>query len=302
MIEIDGLTVRYPRAARPALEGVSFTARAGALTAVVGPNGSGKSTIVRTLLGRVAPSAGTIRVRRAVAGAGARVGARAGANTEAGNVPHDATNGRVGEPAIEIGGTRLDPARRRALARRLAVVPQREEPAFALPVRDFIALGRHPHGRGFGGETAHDRDAIASAAERASVTSLLARSTAELSGGEWQRVRVARALAQGGEVLVLDEPTTFLDVAHEMAAFELFDALAREGRTVLLVSHQLNLVARFADHIVLLQQGRVAADGSADEVMRGEVLESVYDWPLVVSRDPAVGAPVLVPLRGRGRR
>ena len=274
MIEVDALTVRYPRATTPALDGVSFAARAGALTAVVGPNGSGKSTIVRTLLGRVLPTAGAIRIGGVLAGT----------------------------DRVTVDGTPLAPERRRALARRLAVVPQREEPAFPLTVRDFIALGRHPHGRGLGGESASDRHAVGDAAARADVEPLLGRWTSELSGGEWQRVRVARALAQGGEVLVLDEPTTFLDVAHEMAAFELFDALAREGRTILLVSHQLNLVARFADRIVLLQRGRVAADGTADEVMRGDVLEAVYDWPLVVTRDPAVGAPVLVPLRGRGRR
>ena len=101
--------------------------------------------------------------------------------------------------------------------------------------------------------------------------------------------------------MVLDEPTAFLDVAHEMAVFELLDALARDGRSILLISHQLNLVARFASHIVLLHEGRVAAHGSSDEVMRGEVLERVYNWPLVVTRDPAVGAPALLPLR-RSRR
>ena len=115
-------------------------------------------------------------------------------------------------------------------------------------------------------------------------------------------MRIARALAQGGSALVLDEPTTFLDIAHEMAVFELLDDLAREGLTVLLVSHQLNLVARFANHIVLMHRGEVATAGSPEEVMRGDVLERVYEWPLVVSRDPAVGAPVLVPLRGRGSR
>jgi iron complex transport system ATP-binding protein len=99
--------------------------------------------------------------------------------------------------------------------------------------------------------------------------------------------------------MVLDEPGTFLDVAHEMAVFELVDTLAREGRTVLLVSHQLNLVARFAAHIVLLHRGRVAAAGTPSDVMRGDVLEPVYEWPLVISRDPAIGAPVLVPLRRR---
>ena len=100
---------------------------------------------------------------------------------------------------------------------------------------------------------------------------------------------------------MLDEPTTFLDVAHEMAVFELLAALAADGMTVLLVSHQLNLVARFAEHIVLLHRGRVAAAGTPSEVMKGATLEAVYEWPLVVTRDPAVGAPALVPLRGRGR-
>jgi iron complex transport system ATP-binding protein len=130
---------------------------------------------------------------------------------------------------------------------------------------------------------------------------LASRAITELSGGEWQRVRLARAVAQGGEAIVLDEPTTFLDIGHEMAMFELLGQLAREGRAVLLVSHQLNLVARFAGHIVLLHHGRVACAGTAADVMQGAVLERVYEWPLVVTRDPAVGAPALVPLRARPR-
>jgi iron complex transport system ATP-binding protein len=131
----------------------------------------------------------------------------------------------------------------------------------------------------------------------AGVEHLLERHTDELSGGEWQRLRLARAIAQDAEAVVLDEPTTFLDIAHEMSAFELLADLARRGRAVVAVSHQLNLVSRFADRVVLLHRGVVAADGSPDEVMRASVLESVYEWPLVVSRDPAIGAPTLVPLR-----
>jgi iron complex transport system ATP-binding protein len=100
---------------------------------------------------------------------------------------------------------------------------------------------------------------------------------------------------------VLDEPTTFLDVAHEMSVFELLHELTREGVTVLLVSHQLNLVARFADEIVLLHEGHVAAVGTPNDVMQAPILERVYEWPLVVTRDPAVGAPALLPLRV-GRR
>jgi iron complex transport system ATP-binding protein len=158
-----------------------------------------------------------------------------------------------------------------------------------------------PHGSRWGGTSNEDADIAGKAMEAAGVAAFAERSTDALSGGEWQRVRVARALAQGGETLVLDEPTTFLDIAHEMALFELADSLARRGRAVLLVSHQLNLVARFAHHVVLLHHGRVAAAGSPAEVMAGPTLERVYEWPLVVTHDPAVGAPALVPLRG-GRR
>jgi len=96
---------------------------------------------------------------------------------------------------------------------------------------------------------------------------------------------------------VLDEPTTFLDLAHEMALFELVHSLAQDGMAVLLVSHELNLVARFASTVVLLHRGRVAAAGPAEAVMQASLLEKIYEWPLVISRDPAVGSPALVPLR-----
>ncbi|MBX3133186.1 MAG: ABC transporter ATP-binding protein [Gemmatimonadaceae bacterium] len=262
MIRFEDVVIRYRGAPSPAVQGVSLESPAGRITAVVGPNGSGKSTLVRALLGRIPLERGS----------------------------------------IALDGTTLADLERRAIATVMAVVPQREEPVFPLAVRDYIALGRHPHGGPFAGRAVADREAIDRAIVRADVAAFTERRTDELSGGEWQRVRIARALAQGGRALVLDEPTTFLDVAHEMAVFELLDALARAGQAVLLVSHQLNLVARFADHIVLMHRGRVAADGTPADVMRGEVLERVYEWPLVVSRDPAVGAPVLVPLRGRGTR
>ena len=170
-----------------------------------------------------------------------------------------------------------------------------------LELEEFVALGRFPHRGAFGAPAIADRDAVQQAIHRAGLEDCAGRHTDSLSGGEWQRARIARALAQNADVLVLDEPTTFLDIAHEMAVFELVDALAREGRTVLLVSHQLNLVARFAAHIVLLDHGVVAASGGVEAVMRGEVLERVYEWPLVVTRDPAVGAPALLPLRSRFR-
>ena len=262
MIDFSDVVVRYPHRALAALDGVSFAAPRGELTAVVGPNGSGKSTLVRALIGRVALSAGTISIDGARAGEGSR----------------------------------------RALATRVAVVTQREEPALPLSVRDYVSLGRYPHLGLWRGRTSADVAAVEAAIAATETDRLAPRAVTELSGGEWQRVRLARALAQGGDAVVLDEPTTFLDVGHEMAMFELLSRLAGEGRAVLLVSHQLNLVARFAAQIVLLHEGRVAAAGTPADVMQGAVLERVYDWPLVVTRDPAVGAPALVPLRGRPRR
>ena len=261
MIRFDGVVVRYPRTAAAAVDGVSFDAPRGKITAIAGPNGSGKSTLVRALLGRIAVEKGR----------------------------------------IFVDDTDVSTLERRDLARRVAVVGQREEPAFPLGVRDYIALGRHPHAHLWSSTDSGGAAAIDRAIAEAEVTTFVDRTTDQLSGGEWQRVRIARALAQDARTLVLDEPTTYLDIAHEMAAFELLDMLARRDQAVLVVSHQLNLVARFAHHVVLLHRGTVAAAGAPADVMRGDVLERVYEWPLVVTRDPAVGAPALLPLRGRRR-
>lgn len=259
-LEYHEVVVQYPGRDVRALDNVSLRAMPGALTAVVGPNGSGKSTLVRALLRRAPLVNGQLRVQ----------------------------------------GRDLRDVSSREFARLVAVVPQREDVSVPMLVQDFVALGRHAHRGAFGALAAADRDILQAAVDRAGVADALTRRTDQLSGGEWQRVRIARALAQNAQVLVLDEPTSFLDIAHEMAVFELLDELAREGRTVVLVSHQLNLVARFATHIVMLHRGTVAAAGSVNDVMRGELLERVYEWPLVVTRDPAVGAPALLPLRGRG--
>lgn len=257
MIAIADLVVSYHRAPKYAVDGVSFLVPRGKLTALAGPNGSGKSSIVRALL------------RRA-----------------------DIMGG-----AVSIDGRDVNTFSFAELARKVAVVPQREEAAFPTRVRDYVALGRYPHLGLWRAPGQEDDRAVTQALAQAGVEDLAERDTDALSGGEWQRVRIARALAQATPALVLDEPTTFLDVAHEMAIFELLSSLARSGLAVLLVSHQLNLVARFADTIVVLDDGRVALSGQPDEVMRADSLEKIYSWPLVISRDPAVGAPALVPLR-----
>ncbi|MGI8617875.1 MAG: ABC transporter ATP-binding protein [Gemmatimonadaceae bacterium] len=258
MITFEDVTVRYRAAAGPAVDRASFASANGEITALVGPNGSGKSTLVRALLGREPLESGR----------------------------------------ITIDGSDRASLKQLEFARRVAVVPQREEAVFPLEVREYVALGRYPYSRGLTGSPG-DAAAIDRAIERAEVGALLERRTDELSGGEWQRVRVARALAQEAGMLVLDEPTTFLDIAHEMSLLELTHSLAAGGMAVLMVSHQLNLVARFASRMVLLSSGKVMADGAPADVMDAATLEAVYDWPVVISRDPGSGAPMLLPLRKR---
>ena len=199
--------------------------------------------------------------------------------------------------SIRVGGSDAATMDRAEVARRVAVVTQREEAVFPISVRDYVSLGRLPHRGAWAADTAQDRAAVASAMEATEVATYADRTVDELSGGEWQRARFARALAQGGEAFVADEPPTFLDFPHAMAVFGVLGKVARDGRAVLLISHDLNLVARFADRLVLLDRGKVAASGAVDDVMRADVLEPLYQWPLVVSRDPAVGAPALVPRR-----
>lgn len=261
MIHFTDVVVRYAGAATNALDGVSLTAREGTVTAVAGPNGSGKSTLVRALLKRQQLQRG----------------------------------------AIEIDGDEISMLSPQEIARRVAVVSQREELSFPMRVDEYVALGRYPRLGLWRSASSPDESAVRSAMERAEVGEFAERSTDTLSGGEWQRVRIARALAQEAPALVLDEPTTFLDLGHEMALFELVHSLARDGMAVLLVSHQLNLVARFASTVVLLHHGRVAAAGPPENVMQASLLETVYEWPLVISRDPAIGSPSLVPLRRHSR-
>jgi iron complex transport system ATP-binding protein len=142
---------------------------------------------------------------------------------------------------------------------------------------------------------ATDTTLVNEAMQRTDVTPLADRRTDTLSGGEWQRVRIARALAQQPRALLLDEPTASLDIRHEMEVLELARRFCREGLGVLLVTHHLNLAARYADRIVLLHQGRVAAHGTPVEVLRPELLSAVFEWPVTVATWE--GAPQVVPLR-----
>lgn len=256
ILEAHALSVRYHRQAPRALDRVSMSVPGGSLYAVLGPNGSGKSTLMKALLGTVS----------------------------------------VEEGEALVGGRPVGRWPRRELARRVGAVSQREATSFPLTVRELVEMGRYPHLGPLRPMGPGDREAVEAALARCDVVPLQHRLVGTLSGGEFQRVRIARALAQEPAALVLDEPTASLDIRHEMGILRLLRRSADEGVTVLLVTHHLNVAARFADRVLLLHRGRVAAEGSVDEVFRTDVLEGVYEWPLAVATDPATGTPSVTPL------
>lgn len=255
-MEIEGLSYRYPGASADAVTDVDLTVSAGEVVCLVGPNGSGKTTLLRLMLGLLQPAKGEARV--------------------------------MGLPVRRW--------RRRELARVVGVVPQREEPVFPLTVRQLVMLGRYPHLGPLAALRSVDREAAERAMRRCDVLHLANRWVATLSGGEWQRVRIARALAQEPRALLLDEPTANLDIRHEMEVFELASDLASsEGAAVLVISHNVNLAARYGQRVVALREGRVRASGPPPEVLKPEVLEAIFDWPIRVVNWQ--GVPQLVPLK-----
>ncbi len=256
ILEARDVTARYHGGARPALAGVSCAVDEGRLVAAVGPNGSGKTTLVRVLSGLLPPERGSVRV------AGRDVGAWP----------------------------------RQELARVVGVLPQREEILFPLRVDETVMLGRYAHLGALAASREDDRAAVRAALERCDVTALAPRSIDSLSGGEWQRVRLARALAQRPRALVFDEPTASLDIRHEMELFELFRSLVDQGMAVLVITHHLNLAARFADHILLLSEGELVAEGPPAAVLSREVVGRVFEWPVAVI-PWCDGSPQIVPLR-----
>jgi len=258
ILDVRGVSYRYPGARTEALHDVALALGAGDFHAVLGPNGSGKTTLVRVALGVLAPHQGAARL--------------------------------LGRPAAGWS--------RRELARIAAVVPQREENLFPQRVRDTVLLGRYPHLSLWGAERPADHAAVARALEGCDVAHLADRWIWTLSGGEYQRVRLARALAQEPRLLVLDEPTSSLDVRHEMELFELARRLADESRlAVLLITHHLNLAARFADRVLLLSEGGVVAHGPPGDVLTREAVERVFGWPVAIERFQ--DRPQMIPLRSR---
>ena len=242
---------------RPILRDVSLTVNAGEVVALVGPNGAGKSTLIRVVSGVVAARAGEVRLD-------------------------------------EVDLLRI---KSMARARLVAVVSQMIHLPEAFTVGEIVLMGRTPHLPFWAGESKNDCEVAWQAIKRTQIESLLDRRAYELSGGEQQRVVIARALTQAPKALLLDEPTAHLDLKYQLGVLELARSLAKDnGLAILMTLHDLNQAALYADRVALMQRGTLIAQGTAREVFTPERLSEVYGVPVAVSEHPAYRAPLIAPV------
>jgi iron complex transport system ATP-binding protein len=244
------------RPARAVLRGVSLQVQPGELLAIIGPNGSGKTTLLRVMAGVLQPWRGKVVIQ--------------------------------GQPVAHW--------RRPKLARILAVVPQIAPVPFAFTVREYVALGRTPYLAPWQALRPADIEAVAHALAVTDLQHLADQPVTQLSGGELQRANLARALAQQPQILLLDEPTVFLDPAHSLAMLSLLQRLNRAGLTVVAVVHDLNLAAAFSRRVLALKAGRNFAQGTVEEVMTVPVLEELFGTPVQVQPGPD-GQPTITFLK-----
>ncbi|MGP4062760.1 ABC transporter ATP-binding protein [Halobacillus sp. H74] len=223
------------------------------ITTIIGPNGCGKSTILKAL---------------------ARI--------------HSVQTG-----SVYLDGKAIKKESTKEIAKKMGVLPQTPKAPSGLTVSELVSYGRFPHQKGFGKLNDHDCDTIQWAMEITGIEEFADRSIDSLSGGQRQRVWIAMALAQETELLILDEPTTYLDLAHQLEVLKLLEQLNRqEGRTIVMVIHDLNHAARFADYIIALKDGNVIKEGAPDQVIQAEVLKEVFQIDAEVVQDPRTKRPV----------
>ncbi|MFF4299032.1 ABC transporter ATP-binding protein [Streptomyces vinaceus] len=241
---------------RVVVEELDLSVPDGEVTVIVGPNACGKSTTLRALGRLLRPRAG----------------------------------------AVLLDGAALSSLPTRRIAQTIGLLPQSPTAPEAITVADLVARGRQPHQRWWQQWSETDERAVADAMARTSVADLADRPVDALSGGQRQRVWIAMALAQDTELLLLDEPTTFLDIAHQVEVLDLIRQLNHErGRTVVAVLHDLNQAARYADHLVAMKAGRVVAQGPPSAVVTAELVREVFGLDAVVIPDPVTGSPLIVP-------
>lgn len=254
MVTLAAERLSLERGGRRVLDGVDLRLEPGALIGLIGPNGAGKSSLARALIGLARPTAGRVLI-------------------------DDADPARLGPGEV---------------ARRVAYLPQSQDIHWPVSVERLIALGRLPHLAPLSRLRAEDRAAVAAAMAETGIGALADRVATTLSGGERARVLLARALAAGAPALIADEPIAALDPGHQIDVMDLLAARARAGSLVVTVLHDLSIAARYCDRLVLLDRGRVAADGPPDVVLSDERLDRVYG--ISVWRGACLGARLVVPM------
>jgi iron complex transport system ATP-binding protein len=242
---------------REVVSGLSLAIPPGRMTAIVGPNACGKSTLLRGLARLLAPRGG----------------------------------------AVHLDGKSIHRLPTREVATRLAILPQTPVAPDAISVEELVARGRYPHQGWMPRWSSEDRRAVAGAMAATRVADLAERPVDELSGGQRQRVWIAMALAQDTPILLLDEPTTFLDVAHQVEILDLLADLNRDdGRTIVLVLHDLNHACRYSHHLVAMRAGAIAAEGAPEQVVTRALVERVFELRCRVVPDPVSLTPMVIPI------
>ncbi|AEX45081.1 ABC-type Fe3+-siderophore transport system, ATP-binding protein [Corynebacterium diphtheriae 241] len=243
--------------ADPIVKDVTLSFESGKITSIVGPNGCGKSTFLRTLARLIRPTAGS----------------------------------------VELNGKPLGAYSSRELAKRLGLLPQTPVAPDGITVADLVGRGRTPYQGILGRWTASDYDIVAEAMASTQVAELADRSIEELSGGQRQRVWIAMALAQQTDVLLLDEPTTYLDLKHQLEVLDLLtDLNQRRGTTIIMVLHDLNLAARYSDNLVAMRDGRLHSVGRPVDVLTQDLTREAFDLESLVITDPVSGLPTVTPI------
>ncbi|RMQ46254.1 FecE protein [Pseudomonas cichorii] len=236
------------------VQSLSFSPPPGKVTALIGPNGCGKSTLLKAFARILTPQAGS----------------------------------------LSLDGQAYEKLSPRELARRIAFLPQVLPIPEGVSVRQLVAYGRSPHNSLWGRLSGADRASVDQALKRMELETLAERPLSDLSGGQRQRAWLAMVLAQDADIVLLDEPTTYLDISHQVELLDLMRQLSAEGKTVITVLHDINQACRYADHLAVMQAGRLVASGSPDEVLDAELVGRVFDVQVQILREPVAGTPMCI--------